>query len=92
MANGNGGAVLLASGFALNKTKRSIATFTRCAFDEYHADFYGQVAYSSILPLQLVDSHIAKLPGMEGLTIVETALDARGIAADGPSTPVAVAA
>ena len=39
-----------------------------------------------------VDSHIAKLPGMEGLTIVETALDARGIAADGPSTPVAVAA
>ena len=31
-----------------------------------------------------VDSHIAKLPGMEGLTIVETALDARGISADGP--------
>jgi len=26
-----------------------------------------------------VDSHIAKLPGMEGLTIVETSLDARGI-------------
>jgi hypothetical protein len=26
-----------------------------------------------------VDSHIAKLPGMDGLTIVETALDARGI-------------
>ncbi len=31
-----------------------------------------------------VDSHIAKMPGMEGLTIVETALDAHGIAADGP--------
>ncbi|HWH25352.1 MAG TPA: ferritin-like domain-containing protein [Pseudolysinimonas sp.] len=28
-----------------------------------------------------VDSHIAKLPGMEGLTIVETSLDARGISA-----------
>ena len=28
-----------------------------------------------------VDSHIAKLPGMEGLTIVENALDARGISA-----------
>ena len=26
-----------------------------------------------------VDSHIAKLPGMEGLTIVETSLDAKGI-------------
>ena len=26
-----------------------------------------------------VDSHIAKLPGLEGLTIVETSLDARGI-------------
>lgn len=31
-----------------------------------------------------VDSHIAKLPGLEGLTIVETSLDARGIPADGP--------
>lgn len=39
-----------------------------------------------------VDSHISKLPGMEGLTLVETSLDKRGIEADGPSTPVAVAA
>ena len=31
-----------------------------------------------------VDSHIAKLPGMEGITIVETALDNFGIPADGP--------
>ena len=28
-----------------------------------------------------IDSHIAKLPGMEGLTIVENSLEARGIAA-----------
>ena len=55
--------MLLASGFALIETKRSTATFKRCAFDEYHADFYGQVAYSSISPLQLVDSHIAKSSG-----------------------------
>jgi hypothetical protein len=31
-----------------------------------------------------VDSHIAKLPGLEGLTIVETSLDARGVPAEGP--------
>lgn len=29
-----------------------------------------------------IDSHIAKLPGMDGLTIVENALDKRGISAD----------
>lgn len=29
-----------------------------------------------------IDSHIAKLPGMDGLTIVENALDARGISAE----------
>lgn len=29
-----------------------------------------------------IDSHIAKLPGMEGLTIVETSLDKRGIPAE----------
>ena len=28
-----------------------------------------------------VDSHIAKLPGMQGLTIIEDALEKRGIAA-----------
>ncbi|MEZ5190465.1 MAG: ferritin-like domain-containing protein [Schumannella sp.] len=33
-----------------------------------------------------IDSHIAKMPGMEGLTIVENALEAFGIAADGPGT------
>ncbi len=31
--------------------------------------------------IQDVDSHIAKLPGLEGLTIVENSLNARGIAA-----------
>ncbi|MBN9605428.1 MAG: hypothetical protein J0G30_02315 [Actinomycetales bacterium] len=34
--------------------------------------------------IQDVDSHIAKLPGMEGLRIVEKSLDKRGIAAEGP--------
>lgn len=34
-----------------------------------------------------IDSHIAKMPGMEGLTIVESALDKRGIPADGEGTP-----
>ena len=31
-----------------------------------------------------IDSHIAKLPGMAGLTIVESALDKHGIPAEGP--------
>jgi len=31
-----------------------------------------------------VDSHIAKLPGMEGLKIVEKSLDKRGVPAEGP--------
>jgi len=38
-----------------------------------------------------IDSHIARLPGMDGLTIVESALDKHGIPAEGPgyerSTP-----
>ena len=33
-----------------------------------------------------IDSHIAKLPGMAGLTIVENALDGFGIPAEGPCT------
>jgi hypothetical protein len=28
-----------------------------------------------------IDEHIARMPGLEGLTIVQSALDARGIAA-----------
>jgi len=32
-----------------------------------------------------IDSHIAKLPGMQGLTIVENALEKRGITTDAPS-------
>ncbi|MEO8260959.1 MAG: ferritin-like domain-containing protein, partial [Pseudolysinimonas sp.] len=42
-----------------------------------------------------IDSHIAKLPGLEGLTIVENALEGFGIPAEGPGreeTRVAVAA
>jgi hypothetical protein len=31
-----------------------------------------------------IDSHIARLPGLEGLTIVESALDKHGIPAEGP--------
>lgn len=34
-----------------------------------------------------IDAHIAKLPGLEGLRIVEKALDKRGIPADGEGTP-----
>jgi len=37
-----------------------------------------------------IDSHIAKLPGMEGLTIVENALDKHGVSAEGEGTPDAV--
>lgn len=40
--------------------------------------------------IRSIDSHIAKLPGMTGLTIVENSLDKRGIAADGEGTPDAV--
>jgi hypothetical protein len=36
-----------------------------------------------------IDRHIAKLPGLEGLRIVEKSLDARGISADDAPTPVA---
>jgi hypothetical protein len=40
--------------------------------------------------IRSIDSHIAKLPGMEGLTIVENALDKRGISGEGEGTPDAV--
>ncbi len=40
--------------------------------------------------IRSIDSHIAKLPGMAGLTIVENSLDKRGIPADGEGTPDAV--
>jgi hypothetical protein len=40
--------------------------------------------------IRSIDSHIAKLPGMEGLTIVESALDKRGISGEGEGTPDAV--
>ena len=40
--------------------------------------------------IRSIDSHIAKLPGMTGLTIVESALDKRGISAEGEGTPDAV--
>jgi hypothetical protein len=40
--------------------------------------------------IRSIDSHIAKLPGMTGLTIVESALDKHGISAEGEGTPDAV--
>jgi hypothetical protein len=40
--------------------------------------------------IRSIDSHIAKLPGMEGLTIVENALDKRGISGEGEGTPDAL--
>ena len=63
--NGNGGAVTVASKFdKMNVTDRSAATFTRCTFEDFEADFYGQAAFSSISQLRLYDSHIAADPGM----------------------------
>ena len=38
-ANGNGGAVALASDFAMNATRRTTATFTRCEFGEFEPAF-----------------------------------------------------
>ena len=65
MTNGNGGAVIVASDFdAMNVTDRSDASFTRCTFEDFEADFYGQAAYSSISQLRLIDSHIATDPGV----------------------------
>ena len=63
--NGNGGAVVVASDFdKMNVTDRSSAEFTRCTFEDFHADFYGQAVFSSISQLRLFDSHIVADPGM----------------------------
>ena len=63
--NGNGGAVTVASDFdKMNVTDRSIAEFTRCTFEDFEADFYGQAVFSSISQLRLFDSHIAADQGM----------------------------
>ena len=59
-ANGNGGAVTVASDFdKMNVTDRSAATFTRCSFEDFEADWYGQAVYGSIAQLRLFDSHLA---------------------------------
>ena len=65
MTNGNGGVVIVASDFdTMDATDRSDASFTRCTFEDFEADFYGQAAFSSISQLRLIDSHIASDPGM----------------------------
>ena len=59
-ANGNGGAVTVASNFdKMNVTDRSAATFARCSFEDFEADWYGQAVYGSIAQLRLFDSHLA---------------------------------
>ena len=65
MTNGNGGAVVVASEFdQMNVTERSSAEFTRCTFEDFEADFYGQATFSSVAQLRLFDSHIAADKGM----------------------------
>ena len=64
-ANGNGGAVVVASDFdKMNVTERSAADFTRCTFEDFQADFYGQAVFSSVAQLRLFDSHLAADEGM----------------------------
>ena len=64
-ANGNGGAVVVASDFGkMNVTERSAADFTRCTFEDFQADFYGQAVFSSVAQLRLFDSHLAADEGM----------------------------
>ena len=64
-ANGNGGAVVVASDFdKMNVTERSAADFTRCTFEDFQADFYGQAVFSSVAQLRLFDSHIAAVERM----------------------------
>ena len=54
----------LASDFsALNETDRTAAEFTRCSFEDFHADFYGQAVYNSIGRLRLTDSNLAPTDG-----------------------------
>ena len=43
----------------MNVTARSTAEFTRCTFEDFHADFYGQAVFSSIAQFRLADSHLA---------------------------------
>jgi hypothetical protein len=70
--------------FALNKFWRpvgsGISTDAEVAhvMDELFAGTEGRKLIRDI------DSHIAKLPGMQGLTIVENALEGFGIPAEGP--------
>ena len=64
VANGNGGAVDVASDFAMmNETDRSAAEFTRCTFEDFEADFHGQAAFSLLAELRLVDSQLADADG-----------------------------
>ena len=64
VANGNGGAVTLASDFVRkNTTQQTFADFMRCAFEGFHADFAGQAVFNSLGQLYLLDSHLATADG-----------------------------
>ena len=72
--------------FALNKFWRPVGS--GISSDAEVAHVMG-VLFAGTEGRKLVrdmDSHISKLPGMEGLTIVENALDGFGIPAEGPGT------
>ena len=58
--NGNGGGVVVASDFALNLngSTGTSATFTRCQFKDFHSDFYGGLAFSSVAQINFIDSHL----------------------------------
>ncbi|CAN5453880.1 ferritin-like domain-containing protein [soil metagenome] len=65
--------------FALRKFWGPVGSTINTAAEVKHVmgDLFGGSEGRKLI--RDVDSHIAKLPGMEGLTIVETSLDARGI-------------
>src|SRR5690606_35291917 len=77
--------------FALNKFWAPVGSGISSDAEVTHVMGYLFAGAEGRKLIRTIDSHIAKLPGMTGLTIVETALDKRGIAADGegtqPATP-----
>ena len=76
VANGNGGAVSLRSDFVRsNGTDQTTAEFTRCSFNDFHADFAGQAVFNSIGRLRLTDTHLA---GDEAPLPVSTVFDFGG--------------
>ena len=51
--------MVLSSDFSkMNATERTAADFTRCTFETFSSDFYGDAVFSSISQLRLFDSHL----------------------------------